>query len=231
MYRVVVIVAKLLPSYRAQTVTLRRRAIEFDELYGVDTAMMPHEIKPLSIDNSKTNFHSYGYAASDPNYFLEAMNHLEIDHKEYTFIDFGSGKGRALLMASQFPFRKILGVEFLEELHEIAKQNIAAFQKHAVGCCNLESTCMDVLDLELPKNNLVCYFYNPFSKSILNQVLASIHASFMEHPREILVVYYAPSFRQPMDEAVWLTKQSQIGPVCIWRTEGRYPSEAAPRGR
>ena len=34
----------------------------------------------------------------------------------FTFIDLGSGKGRTLLMASDYPFRRIIGLELLEEL-------------------------------------------------------------------------------------------------------------------
>jgi hypothetical protein len=46
--------------------------------------------------------------------------------EDFTVIDFGSGKGRALIVASECPFRRIIGVEFALELHRDAQQNIRA---------------------------------------------------------------------------------------------------------
>ncbi len=52
--------------------------------------------------------------------------------QDFTFIDLGSGKGRVLLMASEYPFQKIIGVEFMPELHRAAQKNIAGYS-HAIG--------------------------------------------------------------------------------------------------
>ena len=46
---------------------------------------------------------------------------LEEDLSRFCFIDFGSGKGRVLLVASHYPFREVVGVEFAPELHQIAQ--------------------------------------------------------------------------------------------------------------
>jgi hypothetical protein len=45
----------------------------------------------------------------------------------------GSGKGRALLVASELPFAKIIGVELSRELHRIAEQNLGAIDRHRSG--------------------------------------------------------------------------------------------------
>ena len=39
------------------------------------------------------------------------------DFREFIFLDLGSGKGRTLLMASDYPFRRIVGVELLPALN------------------------------------------------------------------------------------------------------------------
>ena len=53
-------------------------------------------------------FHS-AYQPTEPALFKEMMAILKIDFQEFTFIDMGSGKGRVLLMAADYPFRRILG--------------------------------------------------------------------------------------------------------------------------
>ena len=57
-------------------------------------------------------FHS-PYMPSDPAEFREMMAALPIDFHKFTFIDVGSGKGRTLLMASEYGFKQIVGVELI----------------------------------------------------------------------------------------------------------------------
>ncbi len=54
------------------------------------------------------HFHS-PYQPTEPALFAEMMAGLKIDFQRFTFIDMGSGKGRVLLMAANYPFRRILG--------------------------------------------------------------------------------------------------------------------------
>ena len=66
-------------------------------------------------------FHS-PYQPTDAALFQEMMSSLPIAFSEFTFVDLGSGKGRTLLMASEYPFRRIVGVEILPELHRAAEK-------------------------------------------------------------------------------------------------------------
>ncbi len=74
-------------------------------------------------------FHS-PYQPTDAALFQEMMSSLPIAFSEFTFVDLGSGKGRTLLMASEYPFRRIVGVEILPELHRAAEKNIAKLPEH-----------------------------------------------------------------------------------------------------
>src|SRR5689334_23652607 len=62
---------------------------------------------------------SADYQTTDPVIFTEAMGVLNArtDLTLFTFVDIGSGKGRVLLMAAEYPFPHIIGVELLPELH------------------------------------------------------------------------------------------------------------------
>jgi tRNA1(Val) A37 N6-methylase TrmN6 len=62
-----------------------------------------------------------------PKLVYRILNLLNPEPGRYDFVDFGSGKGRVLLIASQFPFCQVIGVEFDRRLHAIAQENIRLF--------------------------------------------------------------------------------------------------------
>ncbi len=63
------------------------------------------------------------------------------------FVDFGSGMGRILLLAVQYPFRRVVGVELSEELNEIAKANVAANRRRQrCGIVHAFSPCFGLPD-------------------------------------------------------------------------------------
>ncbi len=66
-----------------------------------------------------------------PNIFTTRISSLLIDYRQFVFVDFGFGKGTALLLATEFPFKRIIGVEFSPELHRIAEENIKRFPKNS----------------------------------------------------------------------------------------------------
>lgn len=81
---------------------------EYDWDYNVNTTSATLNWR----DRLLGRFHS-PYQPTEPALFKEMLESLNIDFQEFTFIDIGSGKGRALLMAADYPFRHILGVELL----------------------------------------------------------------------------------------------------------------------
>jgi len=58
------------------------------------------------------------YSGIVPQRFLAMVSSLNLRFEDFTFIDFGSAKGRALLLASEFPFKKIIGVDFSPKLQD-----------------------------------------------------------------------------------------------------------------
>ncbi len=90
--------------------------IDFDFDHGVDTTWAT-----VSLRTRVREWLSGGqYQPSEPTLFREIIESLPVPPDGFTFIDLGSGKGRTLLMASSFPFRRIIGMELLEELNAIA---------------------------------------------------------------------------------------------------------------
>jgi len=133
------------------------------------------------------------YAGTEPRYFRKVLAELDLDFERYTFIDFGSGMGRALLLASESPFKRIVGVEFSKELHEIAVKNIAAFRSPARKCARVESVWQDAVAYPLPPEPSVFYLFNPFTPEMFAKFLANVERSLTEHPREVYLIYANPA--------------------------------------
>jgi hypothetical protein len=163
-------------------------ASEFDEKYGVDTG----GVIPLSsLDISSPNY-VYGvyYKASTPDELRDVLSAIPLRHEDFTFVDFGSGKGLALLMASFFPFRRIVGVEFAADLHRIAESNIAKFRAEGMQCRDIRSVHADAAEWSVPEEPLLCYFYEPFEAPVLARTLARLRMSFAQRPRPLVIVYH-----------------------------------------
>jgi len=194
----------------------RQRVVAFDKQFGVDTIGVVHQTD-LIIRNPN-QIHAASYEASDPKFFRDAISTLMIDYRRFNFIDFGSGKGRAILLATEFPFKKITGVEFSEKLHRVAQDNISRFKSTLSKSTDVESICMDAVDYPLPNECLVCYFYNPFDAILMAQVISNIQKSFLQNPREIFIVYYNPKEAHIIDQTECFKKTHAIGLVSIWQT-------------
>lgn len=146
------------------------------------------------------------YQPSDPAVFHEMMAKLEIDCSQFVFLDIGSGKGRALLMAADYPFRKIVGVELLVELHRIAQENIGKYKSASQRCFAIEAICGDARDFIFPAEPMVVYLFNPLPEAGLVALLANLERSFLQKPRPLFVLYHNPLLEPVLIRYEWLRK-------------------------
>jgi len=146
------------------------------------------------------------YQPSDPALFHEMLAALKINFSDFTFIDIGSGKGRTLLMASDYPFRRILGAELLPGLHRIAQENIRKYKSDSQRCFAIESICADARDFIFPPEPTVLYLFNPLPEAGLVQMLGNLEQSLREHPRPVFVIYHNPVLQGVLAESKWLRK-------------------------
>ena len=137
------------------------------------------------------------YQPTEPALFREMMASLPIDFSGFTFIDIGSGKGRTLLMASEYPFQEIVGIELITELHRAAEENIRAWHSsaHPVSserCSQIETVLGDARDFEFPEEPLVLYFFNPLPERAFAEVIERLKNSLERTPRPAWIVYHNP---------------------------------------
>jgi len=140
------------------------------------------------------------YQPSEPGLFREMLETWRektlCDFAQYTFLDLGSGKGRTLLMASDFPFRRIVGVELLPSLQKIAEENISTYKSTSQQCFRLESVCADATQFPFPEGPLLIYLFHPFPEAGLRRTLANLRESLQQSPRPVYVLYHNPLLEQ-----------------------------------
>jgi SAM-dependent methyltransferase len=163
---------------------------EFDRTYGTDTSEI-REIGSLEIGSENARY-AVRYQPTDPAIFLDILGRLDADLSSYSFVDFGCGKGKMLLLASEFPFKRIVGIEFSAELALIAGRNIDAYRTPHQRCRHIMVECCDAVTYEPPTDPVVCYFYNPFDRPVLQKVIANLEESLNRVPRQALIVYVDP---------------------------------------
>jgi SAM-dependent methyltransferase len=161
---------------------------QFDRKYGVDTSGRIG-IQVLDLDAEQKSA-GYRYEATPVPALRSLLKALDIDHAEFTFIDYGSGKGRVLLLASEYPFKKIIGVEFSKQLHMTTLDNIKVWQNRNQKCFDIESVCADARYFELPSGPLVLFFFTPFPPPVAKEVIDKIKNSYRSNPRPMRVVFY-----------------------------------------
>ena len=160
----------------------------FDLEHGIETSQRVHA-SDLRV-NSRNWMDGTNYDPTPVNLIRETIAALPIDAAEFTFIDFGSGKGRVLFVASEFPFARIIGVEYAPELHEAACRNLQSFRSEIQKCRRIEAVCQDMTTFAFPEGPLVLFFYNPAFESIMRTMAAKI----AKLSRACWVVYANPRY-------------------------------------
>jgi len=167
----------------------------FDSKYATDTAGY-RDIRSLDVIALPAARYAGRYEPSSAELVRSALERLQIDPERFSFIDFGSGKGRALLIAAGFPFKEVVGVEFSRELHEIAEKNIRLIPPEMTSAGVVRSIHRDAAVFELPKSDLICYLYNPFGPPVITAVAEKLAAHNKDFGYNIIIIYVDPRHRE-----------------------------------
>jgi SAM-dependent methyltransferase len=107
----------------------------------------------------------------------------------FTFIDLGAGLGRALLLASEFPFRAVLGVELNPTLARIGRRNLAVWRASGRARAPLRMICRDATDFPLPPGPCVAFLFNPFTAPVLRRMLRNWSTALSRRAQPLDILY------------------------------------------
>ena len=181
----------------------------FDQITGLDTSGF---VPDSQLDSGHPNDSYMGsYYGTPPSLaqamldrWLETPDRLFVEN--YSFIDFGSGKGRVVVIASKLPFRKCIGVERNADLHAIATDNFTRWQQSGNARSPLEAICQDALAFEFPPGPCLVYLFNPFPAQIVSQLVDRIADAFAGRPGQLDLLYVNAEFRYLIDKHPGFTK-------------------------
>lgn len=182
--------ARMMPERRAQMRAARQADLSFDERFGTDTAGRISTSK-LAIDSSDWVF-GHGYQAASAEWLRGVIGRLAIRYRDYHFFDLGCGKARPVMVASDFPFAGIVGVEWSPDLVEVARSNLRVYSNPAQACHDIELRCGDATTTALPRSPLVIYMYNPFTAEIMSRCIDNIVRRVEAGGGPVVILYANP---------------------------------------
>jgi predicted RNA methylase len=147
------------------------------------------------------------------------LKKLNIRYADYNFIDLGSGMGRVVLMAAEYPFARVIGVEFSQQLHEITKDNLARSSiRRQAG--SVELLLQDAREYTPPPGNCIIYMSNPFRENVMRTVLDNLKRFLESQPVQLYVVYFVPVHAGLLDASSFLVKVKADQTYTIYKAQG-----------
>jgi SAM-dependent methyltransferase len=221
-----VVVGPVYAWHRLQEIRRRRPTIlsDFDRAFGVDTDGAMNDTTHLrDLDIASPNWvHAVDYIPVKPDLFRQALSDIAVPYEKFMFIDFGCGKGRAMLLASELPFQRVVGIDFSHELVAIARANWAVYEKAGRRCHEAEFVCADFVDYRVPPRPAILFFYNPCAAHVLARVAEHIRQDVTKSREPVFVVYVNPLYPD-----VWATRGFRIiskrRGYEVYTTESTFP--------
>ncbi len=174
----------------------RRAGLRFDADRNVTTEALLFlgDLDPEAIGPSLE--HATHYEPTPVGEVAALLGHVPFALARATFVDLGSGMGRALMEAASLPFRRIVGVEISPALHAVATENFARLERANFACRDVRLVRADAARYVFPRGPLVVYLYNPFSGTVLQAVLARLKKGAR---RAVTIVYHTPVERDVIE--------------------------------
>jgi hypothetical protein len=161
----------------------------FDRLHSVDTAA-ELSLEAAGVPLADVARGNGVYRALTEGVFRAAMDSVKIDPRVFTFVDIGSGKGKVLFMASNLPFKRIIGIEYAAGLHEVAVRNVAAYRSENQQCTEIEPLYGDALAYTPPPGPLVLFVFNALAAEFMRALLKKLdQEAAAQKERPVLLIY------------------------------------------
>jgi hypothetical protein len=211
----------------------------FDRHYHVDTSgfVQSDQLESSPYEAARISF----YAASQPSIIRSALNALPV-LPDCTFIDLGCGKGRPLMVASEYPFRTLIGVELTSSLVLHARKNAAVLARRFAHRTPIRIEQQDASEFQVPAGNAVIFLYNPFGEPVVAKVVSRIEEAIAYGGGMKFVIYYNPVHGDCFDSSRLLSRyfaanlsyspeETGHGPdvsdsVVIWQGGGTAPAHS-----
>jgi len=183
-----------------------RKKHPFDRAYGVDTDGLIYA--DPGAQGHASDRHNAGYYATAPSLFRGAVELWRgtlagtgYALEDYALVDIGCGKGRVLMLASEFAFREIVGVELNPQLARVARKNLRKWIRRVPqvpllgpGRPALQIIEGDALAVPLPDGPVALFYFNSFEREMMQMWLARLGEIASERTAPLNLIYVHPEF-------------------------------------
>lgn len=201
--------------------------IKFDHKHEIDTR--------TSVALETLNFthpnkaHAVDYEPTPIKLIEKFLESAQSANTERTFIDLGCGKGRVLIKAAELGFKRLIGVEFAEDIASSARENLDRALKPGLDV-SWTILSEDATAFRPPENDLVIFLYNPFAEPVVEKVADWIEAH-IARGYAVDVIYYNSQCRKIFDSRTCLrevpfSRMVQLNLKFLsWHRAAKYDSE------
>lgn len=165
--------------------------IYYERKIGIETLHIENLESLDTLSDDYENNHHYQGAS----YYVLVLlfDEFKKHSDSTTFIDYGCGKGRVLIMAAIKGFKDIVGIDLAKELCDSSNQNInqvkSQFPTTHFHVIQADATTFSGID-----HIQTFFFFNPFGRSVMNLVVEQINQSILRNPRDIYIIYVNPLY-------------------------------------
>ena len=140
------------------------------------------------------------YGGSQPSIVRAVLAKLPF-REQYAFVDIGCGKGRPLAVASEFPFRRIVGIELAPELAAIARCNAEILASRHPERRPIEIEIGDATKPTPPGERVVYFMYHAFGEALTARLVENIEIQLRQGLQHAFLVYYNPVHASVIDRS------------------------------
>jgi SAM-dependent methyltransferase len=215
----------------------------FDRKYGVATAGVVEKAE-AGVDDPAALADAIRYVPIREQVLRHVLTHATrvVGPRNVAFVDLGCGKGRALIMASWFAFRSILGVELSPRHAAIAERNatghLARPRGPELACRDISVACGNALHCDLPAGDLLVFMYRPFKGQVFQGVLDRLHDHARRTGCRVVIAYVCPVERAMLERHAGFRKLAEFQVIVdehhwsLWECRPALPDrgQATPSG-
>ena len=161
----------------------------FDFRYGTDTLRREKTVDPAVTSPNAAN--ALHYAPARSRYFRALMGRMVFPQGS-VLVDVGCGKGKVVMMAMDYPFKKVVGIDFSDRLCKIARNNIATYCAKTTRTNTTEIHVCDAADYAIAPEQNVFFLYDPFKEAVMQKFIGNLTESLERSPRCVWLIYYEP---------------------------------------
>lgn len=165
----------------------------FDARLGVSTSGITRS-EELDFDDGEAQSHAVRYRASPPfsvRTGIAALRSWLPAFEEATFIDYGCGAGRVMLIAAELGFKRVIGLELSHDLAARCQENLDRYgRRRGAGHGSLAVEIANAMEYSPGPSTRVFFFFKPFDQWILDGVMKQIEASLVAAPRRVFVLTF-----------------------------------------